>query len=89
MSQKRGNRRCTLDHTKPLDIGGEDSFNNTTAMCFTCNQEKANDYLISVEEYPIGIYTIYRGINKIAIAYGIDMMELVKAAIIKELENEF
>lgn len=35
-------RIVTLDHVAPLAIGGEDSFENTVAACFACNQAKAD-----------------------------------------------
>ena len=35
-------RMATIDHVVPLGNGGEDSFDNTVAACFACNQEKAD-----------------------------------------------
>lgn len=33
-------RLCSLDHITPLSVGGDDSFDNTQAVCFSCNSGK-------------------------------------------------
>lgn len=38
----RGPLEPTLDHIVPLSKGGEDSFQNTQALCKTCNAAKAD-----------------------------------------------
>ena len=38
----RGSLEPTLDHIVPLSKGGEDSFENTQALCRTCNEAKAD-----------------------------------------------
>ena len=34
---------CTLDHIVPLSHGGAHSFENTQALCWTCNMTKSYD----------------------------------------------
>ena len=43
----------TVDHMKPLAIGGENAFFNLQPSCWECNHEKGC-------EYPEAIQTIYR-----------------------------
>lgn len=35
-------RLCTLDHKTPLDKGGADHWENSSAACAKCNQAKGN-----------------------------------------------
>jgi len=35
------NKQCTLDHVRPISLGGEDSPDNVVLACRCCNQQKA------------------------------------------------
>lgn len=56
----------TIDHVKPLSLGGKDHKLNMRPCCLTCNKEKANikikDYTTTVLTYK-AIDLLYKGVR--------------------------